>query len=638
MMSDITITDTSGVMLGGRYLLREPVGEGGMAVVWRAYDTHLKRDVALKLLHEHVLPVDRERFGREIRTLAQISHPGIIGIYDLGEDAGRVFFTMELLTGGLISSIGPLEDSSEDFERFLSVACEAADALAHIHAKGIVHRDLTPRNILLDKDFHPRVMDFGLVYVSDATRDLTRTGYTLGTPQYMAPEQARGGVVEAASDLYAFGAVLYRAATGRAVFEADNDQGVLYQHVYEKPKNLEDVNPAVPNSISKAVLQFLEKQSGDRPVMARVTLEAAAEQVWREHVPAQFRGGVARTGVHPGGPARANQLKPTWNMSLPGEIAWPMAVTANRDHFAVGTRSGVLSVLELASGARYADFPSADEVTAPATFDGDCIVYAGWDGLVRCVEWRTGVTRWTHRTRAEITAAPTKWGQTWLIASRDQHLHAVNNGKLEWTYRTGAAMAGSPLIWGGVCFVCDEDGWLHAVNASTGTLEWKVELGSVHGTPAISRHPSQPEDAILVVPTWQGEVHALHLSRLDGRLRPQDEPLWTYDLEGEIWASPAIWNGQVFLGSWANKVHALKLESGDDLWELELEGRLTASPIVSRGMLYLASEAGEVRGVQASTGRVLFEDQLEGGVQCTPIITDGTLIVPSLNGKIRCYR
>lgn len=638
MLPDSTVTDTSGVMLGGRYLLRETVGEGGMAVVWRAYDTHLKRDVALKLLHEHVLPVDRERFGREIRTLAQISHPGIIGIYDLGEDAGRVFFTMELLTGGLISSIGPLEDSPEDFERFLSVACEAADALAHIHAKGIVHRDLTPRNILLDKDFHPRVMDFGLVYVSDATRDLTRTGYTLGTPQYMAPEQARGGVVEAASDLYSYGAVLYKSATGRAVFEADNDQGVLYQHVYEKPKSLEKINPAVPEAISLAVLQFLEKQSLERPAHARETLEAAAERVWREHVPSQHRGGVARTGVHPGGPARADQLKPAWNINLPGEVAWPMAVTANRDHFAIGTRSGVLSVLELASGARYADFPSGDEVTAPASFDRDTIVYASWDGLVRCVEWRSGVTRWTYRTRSEITAAPTKWGELWLIASRDQHLHAVKNGKLEWSYRAGAAMAGSPVIWGGVCFICDEDGWLHAVNVSTGTLEWKVELGSVHGTPAISRHPTQSEDAILIVPTWQGEVHALHLSRQDGRLRPQDEPLWTYDLEGEIWASPAIWNGHVFLGSWANKLHALKLETGDDVWELEFEGRLTASPIVSRGMLYLASEAGEVRGVQASTGRVLFEDQLEGGVQCTPLMTDGMLIVPSLEGKIRCYR
>ena len=638
MLPDSTVTDTSGVMLGGRYLLREPVGEGGMAVVWRAYDTHLKRDVALKLLHEHVLPVDRERFGREIRTLAQISHPGIIGIYDLGEDAGRVFFTMELLTGGLISSIGPLEDTPEDFERFLSVACEAADALAHIHAKGIVHRDLTPRNILLDKDFHPRVMDFGLVYVSDATRDLTRTGYTLGTPQYMAPEQARGGVVEAASDLYSFGAVLYRSATGRAVFEADNDQGVLYQHVYEKPKPLEQINPNVPKAISVAVLQFLEKQSLERPVDARDTLEAAAEKVWREHVPNQHRGGVARSGVHPGGPARSDQLKPIWNIALPGEIAWPMAVTANRDHFAIGTRSGVLSVLELASGARYADFPSGDEVTAPASFDQDTIVYASWDGLVRCVEWRSGVTRWTHRTRSEITAAPTKWGETWLIASRDEHLYAVKKGKLEWAYRAGAAIDGSPVIWAGVCMICDEDGWLHAINANTGNLEWKVELGSVHATPAICRHPSQPNDAILIVPTWQGDVHALHLANHEGSLRLQDEPLWTYDLEGEIWASPAIWNGQVFLGSWANKLHALKLETGDDLWELELEGRLTASPIVSRGMLYVTSEAGEVRGVQASNGRVVFEDQLEGGVQCTPLMTDGMLIVPSLDGKIRCYR
>ncbi len=638
MMPDLNVTDTSGVMLGGRYLLREPVGEGGMAVVWRAYDTHLKRDVALKLLHEHVLPVDRERFGREIRTLAQISHPGIIGIYDLGEDAGRVFFTMELLTGGLISSIGPLEDSAEDFERFLRVACEAADALAHIHAKGIVHRDLTPRNILLDKDFHPRVMDFGLVYVSDATRDLTRTGYTLGTPQYMAPEQARGGAVEASSDLYAFGAVLYRTATGRAVFEADNDQGVLYQHVYEKPKTLETINPSVPEAISDAVLQFLEKQALQRPLNARDTLEAAVETVWRSHVPTQYRGGLTRSGVHPGGPARADHLEATWNITLPGEIAWPMAVTANQDHFAVGTRAGVLSVIELATGARYADFPSSDEVTAPASFDADTIVYAGWDGFVRCVEWRSGITRWTHRTRSEITAAPTKWGEKWLVASRDEHLHAIQNGKLEWAYKAGAAIAGSPAIWSGICFICDEDGWLHAVNANTGKLEWKVELGSVHATPSISRHPTILEDAILIVPTWQGEVHALHLSKQDGMLRLQNEPLWTYDLEGEIWASPAISQGRVFLGSWANKIHALKLESGDDIWELQLEGRITASPIISRGMLYLASEAGEVRGVQASNGRVVFEDQLESGVQCTPLMTDGMLIVPTLEGKIKAYR
>ena len=106
--------DARGTTLGARFVLREPLGEGGMAVVWRAFDSHLKRDVALKLLHEHVLPVDRERFGREIRTLARLSHPGVITIFDLGGDGNRTFFTMELLEGGPISNLGPIEDTPED--------------------------------------------------------------------------------------------------------------------------------------------------------------------------------------------------------------------------------------------------------------------------------------------------------------------------------------------------------------------------------------------------------------------------------------------------------------------------------------------------------------------------------------------
>jgi eukaryotic-like serine/threonine-protein kinase len=643
--------DARGTTLGARFVLREPLGEGGMAVVWRAFDSHLKRDVALKLLHEHVLPVDRERFGREIRTLARLSHPGVITIFDLGGDGNRTFFTMELLEGGPISNLGPLEDTPEDLERFLQVAISAARALSHIHSQGMVHRDLTPRNILLDANFVPRIMDFGLVYVSDATRDLTRTGYTAGTPQYMAPEQARGGAVGAASDVYAFGAVLYRTASGRAPFEADNDQGILYQHVYEKAPSLESLNPAVPRALSDTIAEFLEKKSVDRPSDAALTLEGALEDVRRLHIPGQHRGGRTRAGAYPHGPNKPGKLELVWEAQLPGEVAWPAAITANRDVLSIGTRSGSLCLLEIGSGIRYADLPAGDEVTAPATFDGDSIAYAAWDGLVRLVDWRTGVTHWTHKTRSEITAAPTRWADHWLVASRDGHLHALSQtGKLEWAYRAGSPIAGSPALWGGLCFIADEEGWIHALEPQAGKLAWKVKLGSVHASLAVARHPRVPTDAILIAPTWTGEVHALHLTPGEHGLRPHDEPLWTYDLEGEVWSSPAllgpalIGSGQgsigssVILGSWSNTILCLNLETGDDRWNLKMQDRVTGSPITSKGTVYVTSEAGEVVAVRAKDGHELWRDEIGVSIQGTPLAVDGRLIVASLDGRIRSYR
>jgi eukaryotic-like serine/threonine-protein kinase len=652
--SDQARPDARGTVLGGRYVLREPLGEGGMAVVWRAFDSHLKRDVALKLLHEHVLPVDRERFGREIRTLARLSHPGVVTIFDLGGEGNRTFFTMELLEGGPISNLGPVEDTPDDLERFLQVSISAARALMHIHSQGMVHRDLTPRNILLDANASPRIMDFGLVYVRDATRDLTRTGYTAGTPQYMAPEQARGGLVASASDVYAFGAVLFRTLSGRAPFEADNDQGILYQHVYEKAPSLEQLNPAIPSEISETIAEFLEKKSSDRPTDPGLTLEAALEDVRRLHIPGQHRGGRARAGVYPHGPARPRKLELVWEAQLPGEVAWPAAITANRDVLAIGTRSGSLCLLEIGSGIRYADLPAGDEVTAPATFDGNTVAYAAWDGLVRLVDWRTGVTRWTHKTRSEITAAPTRWADHWLIASRDGHLHALSaNGKLEWAYRAGSPIAGSPTLWGGLCFIADEEGWIHALEPRAGKLAWKVRLGSVHASLAIGRHPRIPGNAVLIAPTWTGEVHAIHLTPGEHGLRPHDEPLWTYDLEGEIWSSAALLGSlgssstdastsdagsSVILGSWSNAIVSLNLETGDDRWNLKLQDRVTGSPIISKGTVYVTSEAGEIVAVRAKDGLELWRDSIDASIQGTPLAVDGRLIVASLDGRIRSYR
>lgn len=647
-----------GTVLAGRYELRALLGEGGSAQVFRTYDAVMDREVALKAMHGHALESERRRFLREVRTLARINHPGVVSVLDLGEEneGGRPYFTMPLLTGGPITALGPLEDAPGSWARFLTAAAFVSRALHYVHSLGIIHRDLTPGNILLDDAQLPHLMDFGLVALSEHTLHLTRSGVTLGTPVYMAPEQAKGTGVDARSDLYALGAVLYRVACGSPPFVGENDQSILYQHVYEAVPDPRDLNPAIPDVIARVLLSLLAKRPERRPESGEALAHLwalARRDVWTSHARGQYRGGRARTGEHPDGPARVSGLHEVWGVALPGEVTWPAAVVGEADLVAVGTRGGQL-VLTHASGRPFATYAAKDEVTAPATFIGGHILYGAWDGTLRRMELQSGAEIWRHQARAEFTGAPTVWGNLVLAASRDGHLHALNlrTGELAWAYRASGPLAASPVLWAGAALLCDEDGWLHAVDARTGSPMWKVEVGTVHATPALM--PTGPGEATLVIATWPGEVHALHLSAQSGRaaLSSTDPTLWTYDLEDEIWAAPAIarsaltgravgqnaGSGAVVVAGWGGKVHALRLDTGDDLWSHTLAGRVTASPVISAGLVFLASEAGELIALDLKTGAVRWTRREDNGVQATPLAADGTLYVAFMNGTLRAYR
>lgn len=648
-----------GAQLAGRYDLLTLLGEGGSARVFRARDTILDREVAVKVQHEHVPDSDRERFLREVRTLARLTHPGVISVLDLGTETpgGRPFFTMPLMTGGPITALGPLEDAPLPLARFLTAAAFSARALSFVHARGITHRDLTPGNVLLDEAFLPRLMDFGLVALSEHTRHLTRSGVTLGTPAYMAPEQARGIGVGPRSDLYALGAVLYRVACGSPPFVGDSDQSVLYQHVYERVPDPRDLNPAVPDAVARVLLALLAKRPEDRPESGEALAHLwalARRDVWTGHARGQYRGGRARTGEHPDGPARVQDLKEVWSVPLPGEVTWPAAVVGEGDLVAVGTRGGQL-VLTHASGRPFATFAAKDEVTAPATFQGGHILFGAWDGTLRRVDLQSGTEVWQHQARAELTGAPTLWANRVLASSRDGHLHALDarTGELSWAYRTSGPIASSPLVWANAALVCDENGWLHALDARSGSPLWKVEVGTVHGTPALL--PTTSGEAVLVVATWEGEVHALALTAAGGRaaLSGPEPILWTYDLEDEVWASPALTraattagpsdtgaarHGVVVLAGWGGVVRALRVQDGEDVWMHAMKGRVTASPVVSAGMVFIASEAGELTALDVRTGTPRWAVQERSGVQATPLAADGTLYVAFMDGILRAYR
>ena len=245
----------------GDYELIEEIGRGGMGVVFRARQLSLDREVALKMISRGPLASEQERvrFQVEAKSVAQLDHPAIVPVYDVGELEGRPFFSMKLIEGETLSqriARGPL--SGETAVELMVQVCRAVD---YAHQNGLLHRDLKPSNILIDSSGQAHVMDFGLAKRIDDTGVLTRTGAILGTPAYMAPEQAAGdrGDVSPASDVYSLGSVLYSALTGRPPFQAATAVDTLLLVLEQEPLPPRALNPVIDRDLEMIVLRCLQK-------------------------------------------------------------------------------------------------------------------------------------------------------------------------------------------------------------------------------------------------------------------------------------------------------------------------------------------------------------------------------------------
>jgi serine/threonine protein kinase len=267
-----------GRLIGGRYRVLAPLGEGGMATLWRAMDEQLDREVAVKLLRPQFGndPGFAARFKQEARSAGSLSHPNIVSVYDYGTDAetGGQFIVMQLVDGEDLAAIlhkhGRLE--TDDAVR---IAIGVASALEAAHRRGIVHRDVKPGNILIDQDV--KVTDFGIARaVSEAS--MTVTGTTLGSVHYFSPEQARGDEVTGQSDVYALGIVLYEMLTGRRPFEGDSAAGVALKRLSEDPAPPTEHGP-VPPGLSAIVMGALEREPAKRYPDAGAFAEAL--RVWQ---------------------------------------------------------------------------------------------------------------------------------------------------------------------------------------------------------------------------------------------------------------------------------------------------------------------------------------------------------------------
>lgn len=267
-----------GQLYGDRYRLKLRIAIGGMGEVWQAEDELILRPVAIKILKEEYLsdPNFLERFRTEARSAALVEHEGIANVFDYGEDTGAAYLVMELVPGESLSRLLEREKRLAE-ERVLDIMAQTARALAAAHARGLVHRDIKPGNLLITPDGKVKITDFGIARVGDQV-PLTKTGQVMGTVQYLAPEQATGKASTPATDLYSLGVVSYEALAGKRPFTGENQMAIAMAHINEMPPALpESIDPRVQN----LVLSCLAKKPNQRPESA-TSLAIRAEALLRE--------------------------------------------------------------------------------------------------------------------------------------------------------------------------------------------------------------------------------------------------------------------------------------------------------------------------------------------------------------------
>ena len=265
--------DLTGRQLGP-YRIVAPLGEGGMAAVYRAYQPGMDRYVALKILPTQLAsdPRFRGRFHQEAKLVANLQHPHVLPVHDFGEADGYTYIAMAFVQTGTVADL--LKGKPLPLTQIVRITTQVADALDYAHSQGLVHRDVKPSNVLIDQRGNCMLTDFGIAKIIEGNAQFTETGGIIGTPAYMSPEQGLGRKLDSRADIYALGVMLYEMATGRVPFNAETPMAIVIKHINDPLPPPREINQALPENLEKVILKAMAKNPSDRIRTARAMIEA----------------------------------------------------------------------------------------------------------------------------------------------------------------------------------------------------------------------------------------------------------------------------------------------------------------------------------------------------------------------------
>ncbi len=299
--------DLTGKQLG-QYRVVAPLGEGGMAAVYKAYQPGMDRYVALKILPQHFAkdPLFVGRFQQEAKVLAKLQHLHILPVFDYGEAEGYTYIVMPFVESGTLTDL--LKGQPLPLKQIRALVSQIGDALDYAHSRGLVHRDVKPSNVLIDARGNCLLTDFGIAKIVEGTAKFTGTGGLIGTPAYMSPEQGRGDKVDARTDVYALGVMLYEMVTGRVPFDAETPIAIVFKHIQDPLPPPSTLNPDIPDALERVILKALAKDPNDRFAATGEMVQALQAALPDVTQPAISTPTVPQKKIPPPTPAR----RPKW--------------------------------------------------------------------------------------------------------------------------------------------------------------------------------------------------------------------------------------------------------------------------------------------------------------------------------------
>jgi outer membrane protein assembly factor BamB/predicted Ser/Thr protein kinase len=605
-----------GTVLQARYQVEEPIGIGGMSVVYRGRDLRFKdvarycaiKEMAQSAPDSQTRLLNLKNFEREAGLLATLQHPAIPKVYDFFEEGGRIYLVMELIRGKDLESV--LEEAGKpiDEARVARWALQICDVLNYLHShtpEPIVFRDMKPSNVMVVGEERIVLIDFGIA--RNLNRDNQKKGTMIGTEGYSPPEQYRG-VAEPVGDIYALGATLHHLLT-------NTDPRLETPFTFQE-RPIRQINPGVSAEMDAIIVKALEYdmtarwQSADELRQALLSVPSVAAS------PAAPGPRLVAPAVNRG--SQATEV--VWKFTCEDEVRSSPCVSGGM--LFVGCYDTNLYALDAGRGEFRWKYATEGGVSSSPAVWQDNVFVGSEDGALYAFDMRRGSLRWTFRTEKPIRSSPRVEDRVIIVGSDDQHIYAIDGmrGTVIWKYRTWNPIRSSAAITDQAIYIGGDDGHVYCLDVRNGALKWKQRTQQpVRSSPAYS-------EGLVFVGSLDQNFYALDAEG--------GWPAWRFRTNHYINASPCVVGTRVFVGGVDGVMYALDTRNGRLVWKHETGSQLTSSPRVEAGRVYFGGVDGYVYCLDAGSGNLLWKYATDAAIVSSPTVVEGVVYIGSMDHNI----